>query len=98
MEEASLGITERRTEAELAEALIEEEIRLGRAMSRREVLGFSLGFLAPSYESDSAGAFREILERVPARVGGQGLPMKDDREPAIRSAHHHPRAGRVDDE
>ncbi len=75
MAEASLGIPERRTEAELIEAIAEEEIFLGRAMTRRELSGFALGFFSPSY--DVGGCFTEdLLDR--ARVVGQGLPIKDD--------------------
>jgi hypothetical protein len=75
MEEASLGIPERRTEAELVEALVEEEIRLGRAMSRREISGFALGF----FTAYSVGTFREQLTRVPVTAIYQGVPIKDDR-------------------
>jgi hypothetical protein len=74
MEEASRGIPERRTEAELVEALAEEEIRLGRAMSRREISGFALGFFAPSYTALSVFA-EDLARAVPV---GQGLPIKDD--------------------
>lgn len=73
MEEAALGIRERRTEEELVEALIEEEERLGRAMSGGEVRGFALGFFSPTY---TMSTFAEDLAR--ARVVGAGLPIKDD--------------------
>ncbi len=82
MEEFALGIPERRTEEELAEALIEEEIHLGRAMSQREVSAFALGFFSPSY--DAAGGLAAGLDGglAQARVVGRGLPIKDDGEEA----------------
>jgi hypothetical protein len=76
MEEARRGIPERRTEAELVEALAEEEIRLGRPMTRREISGLALGFFAPSYTVGSCASFARLL--ASARSVGQGLPIKDD--------------------
>ncbi len=75
MAEARLGIPERRTEAELIEAIEEDEERQGRTMTPRERIGFALGFFSPSY--DLGGCFPEdLLDR--AQVVGQGLPIKDD--------------------
>jgi len=77
MAEASLGIPERRTAAELIEAIAEDELRQGRSMTPRERNGFALGFFSPSYEVD---CFTDGLARCSAQVVGQGLPIKDDGE------------------
>ncbi len=81
MAEAALGIPERRTEAELVEAIEEDERRQGRAMSPRERRCFALGFFSPSY--DVVGCLVAGLDGglAQARVVGRGLPIKDDREP-----------------
>jgi hypothetical protein len=42
----------RRTEAELIEALAEEEARLGRPMTPSEREGFARGFFAPEYRTE----------------------------------------------
>ena len=68
MEEARCGLRERRTEAELVEAIQEEEARRGYPMSQRERVAFAYGFFAPEYVADLARA----------QVAGQGLPIKDD--------------------
>jgi hypothetical protein len=68
MVEASLGIPERRTEAELVEDLAAEEERIGRELSAGERQAFALGYFSPSYTAGLAFA----------RVVGQGLPIKDD--------------------
>jgi len=75
--EHEAGIRERRTVEELAEALAEEEERLGREMAPREAQAFALGFFSPGYETD---VFAEMLASSAgaARVVGRGLPIKDD--------------------
>ena len=75
--EYEAGIRERRTVEELAEALAEEEERLGREMAPREAQAFALGFFSPGYDT---GLFAEMLTSSAgaARVVGHGLPIKDD--------------------
>ena len=43
---------ERRTAAELAEAIREDEERLGRAMTHNERVGFARGFFGPEYVAE----------------------------------------------
>jgi hypothetical protein len=52
LEETRRGLRERRTEAELVEAITEEEIRRGYPMTYRERVAFAYGFHAPSYRAD----------------------------------------------
>jgi hypothetical protein len=83
MAEAALGIPERRTEAELVEAIEEDERRQGRAMSPGERRCFALGFFSPSYDLvGDCFTSEDLLGRAlaQARVVGQGLPIKDDGE------------------
>jgi uncharacterized Zn finger protein len=52
IEEAKLGLRERRTEGELAEAIAEEEDRRGYSMSHGERVAFAYGFFAPEYRAE----------------------------------------------
>jgi hypothetical protein len=52
LKQAREGIPERRSEAECAEAIAEEEERRGYPMSYRERVAFAYGFHAPSYRAD----------------------------------------------
>jgi hypothetical protein len=51
LEEARRGLCERRTEAELVEAVHEEEERRGYPMSYGDRVAFARGFFAPEYEA-----------------------------------------------
>jgi hypothetical protein len=51
LEEPRRGLSERRTEAELVEAVYEEEGRRGYPMSYGERVAFARGFFAPEYEA-----------------------------------------------
>jgi hypothetical protein len=52
IEEAKLGLRERRTEDELVEAIHQEEARRGQPMTRSEQMAFARGFFAPSYRAE----------------------------------------------
>jgi hypothetical protein len=52
IEEARCGLRERRTEAELVEAIRAEEYRRGYPMTCGERMAFARGFFAPSYRAE----------------------------------------------
>ena len=58
--ESSVGIRERRTEAELVEDLARDEERMGRKRSRSEVVSFTVGYFAPSYTGTAPPLWTEL--------------------------------------